>query len=504
MKFTYKRNEKLPPLAWLAYVKNGVVEVTHGSMVETNDRFFVDGAWNGNYIDGGFSSANWFCGTGAEIINDSVVFSTPSHVTAGLYSYHNKGGIYVSNSLQFLLVMSGLKFDPQYKEYEIDLSSILKGIYQYKEDIRALKLSGEADFVKSYFYRNIIIDNGNTISVQVKNGVKPFKSYDDYYNRLISDTCILTRNAQDDHRKHKYGIVTTISKGYDSPACAVVAKAAGYNTALTFSATGKHKNDSGVEIAKRLGYTNIIEKDAMDFRSNTDLVEADYLCTGELGSSISSGTFDKYYRKNMVYTGDRGDPIWSVQSSNRNSDFKFVDFCSHLGNSERRLWVGYLSVPMPLYGASAWPSIYDISNSKEMAAWQLGNNYDRPIPRRMIEDAGVPREWFGFKKQGAGFQLHNETTAGIRQKLSPNSSDSFEKYVAAHKKFYPMEVISYYWTMKWIYVRQFLLKIGVKKITKIIAFDKEWISSIVNPTIVRYLIPWASDVMRKKYKKAIK
>lgn len=309
MKFTYKRNEKLPPLAWLAYVKNGVVEVTHGSMVETNDRFFVDGAWNGNYIDGGFSSANWFCGTGAEIINDSVVFSTPSHVTAGLYLYEIKGGTYVSNSLQFLLVMSGLKFDPQYKEYEIDFGLIAKGIYQYKEDIHVLKLNGEEDSVKSCFYRNIIFDNNNAMSMQVKTGVKPFKSYDDYYNRLISDTRALTKNAQDAHRSTKYGIVTTISKGYDSTACAVVAKAVGCNTALTFAATGKYKSDSGVEIAKRLGYTNIVEKDAMDFKSNTNLVEADYICTGELGASISSGVFDEYYRKNMVYTGERGDSI---------------------------------------------------------------------------------------------------------------------------------------------------------------------------------------------------
>ena len=37
--------------------------------------------------------------------------------------------------------------------------------------------------------------------------------------------------------------------------------------------------------------------------------------------------------------------------------------------------------------------------SVEMAPWRLGTSYDRPIPRRIAEAAGVPRQAFGQRKK---------------------------------------------------------------------------------------------------------
>jgi hypothetical protein len=36
-----------------------------------------------------------------------------------------------------------------------------------------------------------------------------------------------------------------------------------------------------------------------------------------------------------------------------------------------------------------------------MAPWRLRNGYDRPIPRRIAEEAGVPRPAFGQSKMGS-------------------------------------------------------------------------------------------------------
>ena len=47
MKLIYNGNRKLPSLAWIATVQNGVTTVTYGSKVETVDNFFVEGAWGG-------------------------------------------------------------------------------------------------------------------------------------------------------------------------------------------------------------------------------------------------------------------------------------------------------------------------------------------------------------------------------------------------------------------------------------------------------------------------
>ena len=44
---------------------------------------------------------------------------------------------------------------------------------------------------------------------------------------------------------------------------------------------------------------------------------------------------------------------------------------------------------------SACPEIEYLACSDEMAPWSLGNDYDRPIPRRIVEEAGIPRALFG-------------------------------------------------------------------------------------------------------------
>ena len=35
-----------------------------------------------------------------------------------------------------------------------------------------------------------------------------------------------------------------------------------------------------------------------------------------------------------------------------------------------------------------------------MRPWSVGGGYDRPIPRRIAEEAGVPRQHFGQRKMG--------------------------------------------------------------------------------------------------------
>ena len=92
MVFQYKHIENLPPLAWLAEIKGGIVKVIYGSMVEVMENWFVEGAWSGEFEQGDFLEANWFCGTGARNCGDKIVFSTPTHVTYGLYSVENLMG----------------------------------------------------------------------------------------------------------------------------------------------------------------------------------------------------------------------------------------------------------------------------------------------------------------------------------------------------------------------------------------------------------------------------
>ena len=177
----------------------------------------------------------------------------------------------------------------------------------------------------------------------------------------------------------------------------------GATTACTFAPCGKHKDDCGDDIARKLGYTNIVIRGHDAYKNNENYLEAEVVCTGELGSEISMASFYDVFKGNIVLTGERGDSIWDRNAVNVNNTFCFDSRYASLGSSERRLWVDYISCPLPLFGATAWPSIKKVSNSDEMKKWSLLNDYDRPIPRRVVEECGIPREAFGMKKQGAGF-----------------------------------------------------------------------------------------------------
>lgn len=495
MVFRYKHIENLPPLAWHAKIKGGIVEVIHGSKVEVKENWFVEGAWSGEFGQGDFLEADWFCGTGARNCGDKIVFSTPTHVTYGLF-FKNIGGEYrISNSLFFFMSKSDFNLDPQYLGYETDFNSITKGIERYNPHIHVIDRNGNDDNVDVYYFRHIAIDKNNRCEISKIKKVTPFADFENYYKRLIDDMRSLYSNAQDSNRKYCYGVVTMISKGYDAPCCAAVVKEIGGNTALTFSAIGKYAEDSGVDIAKKLGYQNIIEKDAVAYKNRADMPEIKYLCSGNLGDGISFSVFEEEYEGNLVFQGERGDSIYDRYSHHRNDEFHIINMQSGLSESEHRLWIGYIPVPMPLYGASAWPSLYDIANSDKMSEWQMNNNYDRPIPRRIVESAGVPREWFGIQKRGAGFSYHFDWMKRIVSRMSPKSGNDFSAYVRKHRKPYIIQKIRFFIKTYKVYLNRIGLKIK--------SDDIEQLSSTPNPMAARYLIPWAGEHILKQYKQIL-
>ena len=82
---------------------------------------------------------------------------------------------------------------------------------------------------------------------------------------------------------------------------------------------------------------------------------------------------------------------------------RFTD-TNGLGLSEFRLKAGIIHCPVPFWGFGHVDDLWDLSHAEEMEAWRLNNAYDRPIPRRIVEDAGVPREMFGQKKSATQFE----------------------------------------------------------------------------------------------------
>jgi hypothetical protein len=92
--------------------------------------------------------------------------------------------------------------------------------------------------------------------------------------------------------------------------------------------------------------------------------------------------------------------------------------------AEYRLRLGFIHAPVPFFGCLQKASIYQISHSPEMHPWSIGPRYNRPIPRRLVEETGVPRDWFGQIKKAITQPFHQplETT------MSPESYADFIRF----------------------------------------------------------------------------
>jgi len=65
------------------------------------------------------------------------------------------------------------------------------------------------------------------------------------------------------------------------------------------------------------------------------------------------------------------------------------------GLCEFRLRTGHVSLVVPMIGALRHRDLFAITVSDDMAFWRVGGTYDRPIPRHIAEEAGVPRDLLG-------------------------------------------------------------------------------------------------------------
>jgi hypothetical protein len=100
----------------------------------------------------------------------------------------------------------------------------------------------------------------------------------------------------------------------------------------------------------------------------------------------------------MLFTGMNGGAPWDLRPL---SVGPFLQRKDTNGNSlaEFRLRAGFIHVPVPYLGCVSHESLYAISLSEAMRPWRVGGDYDKPIARRLVEEAGVPRGLFGTTKK---------------------------------------------------------------------------------------------------------
>jgi hypothetical protein len=278
---------ELPRLAWCLQFDpgRGIVEVDHGPWVEISDTAFYEGAWAGPLDRLRFDEASTFAGSGAVLRDGNLVVVSASDTNEGVYSVTSRDGrVFFSNSIAFVLQASGEGLDPSYMDYENAFLSLADGLDRYRRELP----TASGNPFRQHFFCNIRITPTGEIQEFPKSIPNdPIRSYEEYLTFLRSQIKSLCENAASPARSHRYSPIAFCSTGYDSPACAALARELGCDEAVVFETKKSSlRSDSGVEIVKRLGYTNIVELNELDYR-RYDMADL-FVATGELGNSIFS------------------------------------------------------------------------------------------------------------------------------------------------------------------------------------------------------------------------
>ena len=420
--FISQADSDLPMLAWIARVEaDNSLHVRHGDAVEVQDRFFVAGVWAGDFATGDVLKSSSLFGSGGAVMPDAVGFATPIATTDWLFEAARDGVVHVSNSLPLLLSAIDDRLDPGNTDYATINDSMCDGIADYIDTLPTRR-----GIVHRHIHRNLIVSQGRVI-VQDKPLPPTFADFAAYRDMLHTAAAALALNARDPARRLPMPIYSVQSKGYDSTACNAVLARYGIDTVFTITqGRGLHAyadrdstsqtDDDGTEIATALGLPVV----GIDRRSFERPVDDELLFWAGIHRNFDLhfiGIHDAMRERAgpgrpVVLSGGVFGEVWNTSESApqrftrryrsgsvEDGTFK-VRVLAHYGLSEVQLEVGYIQLNLAYIGARHMPDIVRISNSDEMAPWRCVPGYDRPIARRLAEEAGVAREMFGQVKMG--------------------------------------------------------------------------------------------------------
>ena len=429
MKFEFRGNQNLPLLAWCVLIKRGeeIVCVEHGDGVDVDvaEDFFVEGAWNGNFSSGGFSESEVFLGSGAIIRKENVLFCPTTHSMDRLCSLRTNDTLFVSNSLIYLLEASGKWFDRTEWRYEYWFMSYLHGL-----DRAMTQFLVDSSVLKFHYCTPFTVNHALEIQTKNRPDLPRFRSYNDYVGTLRTWIRALAENAADAKRSMRFSPLTTISSGYDSLACAVLAEEIGCTEAVNIRdsrpVSGKSRDDSSDDIAKVLGLKVKHFSRSEMFELN-GFPEAEFLAGGAGGDDVVFALFGTHLSSRIVLTGFLGDTLWGTVGPDPNRSIQF-EYTYPPGATlcEFRLRVGFIHLPVPLLTYTCHPDLRDIANSSDMADWRIGGDYDRPVPRRIIEERGIARNAFATEKNAVTLPLWS--VSDVADYMHPGSVASLASY----------------------------------------------------------------------------
>jgi hypothetical protein len=468
-------NAALPRLAWIAKVdrSNRTISAMLGRSVECGPDFLVAGVWNGPFKAGDFDATDCFFGTGFVVRENCVIFVPSAAITDAIYYFESASHVVAANSLPLLLAVTQDQLDPHFAFYDRIIESHQAGIHNYERSIPTEKGS-----VRRVFFKNLSVTAQSVVEID-KRRSPTFPDYGSYLHYVTENYAKIYRNIRDPDRQHPLDIVSTQSRGYDTTAVNSIASQHKIDTVFTIAETVElggfvgivppsRDSDDGSDICEVLG----LRATRLDRRLYGRSFEDEYLfyATTNYADSVNLLGIKPHLRRvSVMLTGWRGE-IWAtdkfyrrtpqllkgdvVEKNGTNAtgaafispemipdDMRSADMCVLHNLSEVGIDWGLIQLVPALIGGRNRPDIFRVTMSKEMAPWRLGNNYDRPIARRIGEEVGrIPRDLFGQKKMATitkfplppvptGAQLRREYFGFLRE----------------HRIAFPLFQLSYRW-----------------------------------------------------------
>jgi hypothetical protein len=399
MKICYELQPALPMLGWCARIDMGcdAMTVIHGSGVETFPEAFVEGAWDGEFAERAFHRATIFSGTAGAAGEDGVRFYAGTDKLSPLFSVGNDECVYVSNSPFFVMTQAGIEPDDHYPFYAYDLVELWRrGVCYHKGSLR-MRLGRKL----GVHFCGIHVDQKGNIALNGLPVSPPPVDYSSYKQLLQEGIQRVLDNAADKGRRRTYTPIVSMSKGYDSTAVAALAKSAGCRDILTYidSHEADPSVDSGKSNAAILGM-NCKEGDRRAYLGMGGRVEPEFAFI-PLSCMVPLAVFENQLAGRILMGGNFGDTAWDPKEIIvcRDMAYSWSSMTSGLGQLEFRLRVGFLMFAVVYIGGRDGAAIARIIKSKEMSAWAVEGRYNRAVPRRIAEEAGIQNSAFCKQKK---------------------------------------------------------------------------------------------------------
>ena len=404
---TATRMDRLPRCAWLAKLSRQGYELRIGDWVECPEGFVAEGAWAGDFSAGGCRSSPFRSGSGI-LFHEPLTIFAPTHPLHPVFVFVTDGfECIASNSLALLLAAHPEALpDDLGGAWRGRVGDGLRGFRRYFRSLYRNSAGEMRQLAWGCLELDLDARRMTEISPFVESAEAPFSTFAGYRDHLVEILRSTSANASDERRRRRYErLVSTVSVGYDSAACAALSRAAGCVDTVTLTTARGGWADSGAAVAAALGMrvreyareATLLERRADENHFLPPDVfgpeDVEFLAEPNTANDLVFAPFADELAGTIFVTGFHGGQMWSRGCPSGPEIIRRDN--SGAGMNEFRLRVGFVHLVAPFIGAHHAGAISAITESAELEPYRVDYAYDKPIARRILEESGVPRSAFG-------------------------------------------------------------------------------------------------------------